>query len=167
MPSVRQSGFSLIELLVVVAIVAVLAALAFPSFQGSMRSNRVATASNEVLASLSLARTEAIKGIGAAGVCPSTDGANCTSSTNWGAGWIVWRTDITGTGPVRTVVRYVQQKSAMVVTGPAAGFDFNVQGRSVNGAGQVGVSPMSATSPARCILLNAAGQSRVVQGACS
>ena len=36
-----------------------------------LRSNRVATTSNELLASLSLARTEAIRGLGPAGVCPS------------------------------------------------------------------------------------------------
>ena len=167
MPSVRQAGFTMIELMVVVAIVAILAALALPSFQQSIRSNRVATTTNEVLASLSLARTEAIKGIGVSGVCPSTDGTNCANSTNWGAGWVVWRTDATATGTVRTVVRYVQQKAGTVVTGPAAGISFNVQGRSVAGASQVGVNPESASTPVRCVRLSATGQARVVQGACS
>ena len=168
MPSVRQAGFTLIELMVVVAVVAILAALALPSFQQSIRSNRVATTTNEVLASFSLARTEAIKGIGVAGVCPSSDGsATCANTTDWGGGWVVWRTDATAAGNVRTVVRYVQQKAGTVVTGPAAGVSFTVQGRSVTGASQVGVTPESGSTPVRCVLVSATGQARVNQGACS
>src|SRR5690606_28438934 len=114
-----QSGFTLIELMVAISIVAILLALGLPSFQASLRSNRVTTATNEMLASLSLARTEAIKGIGTAGVCPSSDGSTCGAGTDWSGGWLVWRTDATGAGTVQTPVRYVQQKGSTAVTGPA------------------------------------------------
>ena len=74
--SKRQvTGFTLIELLVTISIMAILLTIALPSFQGSMRSNRVATTSNELLASLSLARSEAIRSTRGGGVCASADGA--------------------------------------------------------------------------------------------
>ncbi len=163
----RQSGFTMIELMVTVAVVAILAAIALPSFQQSMRSSRVATTTNEVIASLSLARTEAIRGLGAAGVCASTDGLSCASSTDWAAGWVVWREDQPASGaPVFSVVRYVQPKQRTTVTGPLDGVEFTVQGRSQSGAEQFGVVPVDAAAPARCIRVGATGQTRTTQAAC-
>ena len=48
-------GFSLIELMVAIAIVAILLAVAFPNFEDSMRRNRLATTTNELLGSVALA----------------------------------------------------------------------------------------------------------------
>lgn len=168
MPSDRQSGFTMVEVMIAVAVLAILLGLALPSFQGSMRSNRVATSSNEMLASLSLARTEAIRGLGPAGVCASADGATCSATTNWANGWIVWRDDRAAGGVVvRTTVRYIQPKQRMAITGPNAGVRFTTQGRSQTGAEQIGVAASDAASVARCVLLNASGQSRITQGACA
>ena len=57
----RQNGFTLVELMVTVAVLAILSTIAYPSFQSTIRSNRVATTTNELIASLALARSEAIK----------------------------------------------------------------------------------------------------------
>ena len=47
--SLRLSkGFTLVELMVTIAVVAILATIAFPSFQSTLRSNRIATAGNEM-----------------------------------------------------------------------------------------------------------------------
>ena len=163
----RQSGFTMVELMVTIAVLAILAGLALPSFQASLRSNRVATTSNEVLASLSLARTEAIRGIGRAGVCPSASGTACAANADWAAGWVVWQETPAAGGPVFTVVRVIQPKQRTVVNGPAAGVDFTAQGRAQGGATQVDVAPSDAAAPARCIRVGVTGQSRIEQGACA
>lgn len=92
----RSWGFSLIELMVTVAVLAILVAIGLPSFQGSMRSNRVATGTNEFVASLSLARSEAIRSPGGAGICATTNGTLCNGDS-WNDGWLVW-SDLDGSG---------------------------------------------------------------------
>lgn len=168
MPSRRQSGFTLIELMVAIAVLAILLGLALPSFQESLRSNRVIAASNELLASFALARTEAIRGLGPAGVCASADGATCNATTDWASGWIVWREDRGAGGvAVRSVVRYIQPKQRMAISGPNAGVQFTTQGRSQNGAQQVGVAPSDSTSVARCVSVSTTGQGRVEKRTCA
>ena len=92
----RCRGFSLIELMVTIAVLAILLAIGLPSFQGSMRSNLVATGANELIASISLARSEAIRSPGGAGICASADGSSCNGAS-WNDGWIVWN-DLDGNG---------------------------------------------------------------------
>jgi type IV fimbrial biogenesis protein FimT len=166
MSRTRNAGFTLLELMVTIAILAVLIALGMPSFQDSLRSNRAVTTTNELLASLSLARTEAIRGLGAAGVCASADGANCQTSTDWSGGWMVWREERVGAVLVRTTVRYVQSKSQMTVTGPNDGIIFTTQGRSQTGATQFNLSPTGVTGFSKCVLVNVTGQTRSTKAAC-
>lgn len=83
------AGFTLIELMVTISIAAIGMAIAYPSFTGVLRSNRVATGTNGLIASFNLARTEAIRSNRGGGVCPSTDGTACSGS-DWNAGVLVF-----------------------------------------------------------------------------
>lgn len=83
-------GFTLIEMLITVAIVGILAALAGPSFSTMIKNNRLATSINDVLADLTLARSEASKRGVRVTVCVSSNGTSCTTGSNWTSGRIVF-----------------------------------------------------------------------------
>jgi type IV fimbrial biogenesis protein FimT len=63
-----------------------------PSFKTTIQNNRLVTQSNDLLAAMLYARTQAISSGSTQGqnvtVCASSDGATC-NSTNWANGWIV------------------------------------------------------------------------------
>jgi type IV fimbrial biogenesis protein FimT len=86
----RSRGFTLVELMITLALAAIILSLAVPGFQDIIRNNRAATQSNELVAALSLARSEAVKRGARVSLCPSTDQASCTGGTDWADGWIVF-----------------------------------------------------------------------------
>jgi len=87
-PSNTCSGFTLIELMVVVAIVAVIGVFAVPAFVSFIENNRIKTQSSEFLSSLALARIEAVKRSIPVVVCPGTT-SGCSGSA-WEDGWVVF-----------------------------------------------------------------------------
>lgn len=86
----RSSGFTLVEALVVLAMASILAVVAVPSFDALRRSSSLAAASNEMLAALHLARSEAIKRGVRTVVCVSPDGVDCATGGGWQQGWLVF-----------------------------------------------------------------------------
>jgi type IV fimbrial biogenesis protein FimT len=87
----RPHGFSLLELMITITVVAILLAIAVPSFRDVIRRNQVSSASNELLASIAYARTEAIDRGQLVSICPSADGAACTASGQaYEPGWIIY-----------------------------------------------------------------------------
>ena len=85
------SGFSLLELMVALSIGALIMSMAVPSFRNSIDNQRMVSATNELVMSLTLAKSEAIKRVSYVSVCKSSDGATCTGNTSdWNEGWIVF-----------------------------------------------------------------------------
>lgn len=174
----RVSGFTLVELMVTIAIVAILAAIAFPSFQDSMRSNRVATATNELMASLALARVEALRSPGGAFVCTSTAGTACDGA--WDDGWIVW-VDANGDGALAgandRILRYVQARQGLVVSATSPGGEtsakqigFDNRGRLDTHTRTIVLQPEDCPTGRelrRTLDISLTGQIKVVRGGCS
>lgn len=86
----RQRGFSLVELMVTISVMAILLAVAVPSFRDVIHRSHVSSTSNELLASLAYARTEAVTRGQLVSMCPSSSGTSCAGGTAFESGWIVY-----------------------------------------------------------------------------
>jgi type IV fimbrial biogenesis protein FimT len=86
----KQSGVTLLELMVVLAVSAILLGIGIPSFATLTSSNRLASATNEMVSSLHLARSEAIKRNSRVVMCTSATGTSCAVSGGWHQGWVVF-----------------------------------------------------------------------------
>ena len=82
-PASRATGYTLVELLAVILIIAIVSAIAFPNFQAMANGNRLTSGTNEVVATLQIARLEAIRRNTRVVVCSSTDGASCSGAADW------------------------------------------------------------------------------------
>ncbi|WP_313348743.1 GspH/FimT family pseudopilin [Stenotrophomonas sp.] len=164
-----SKGFSLVELMITLVVIGVVAAIAFPNFQNLIRSNRVATAQNELIGLVNLARSDAIRNNNGGAVCGSSNGTGCDGQ--WAKGMLAF-SDSNGDGAFssgETVLRYSAVNGAMTVTGPNAMIAFDSRGRRRDGANQV-----VTLRPAQCgnqelqrtMTVNASGQLTSVKGAC-
>jgi len=163
----------LIELLVVIAIAAVLAGLAVPSFQALIASSNLTSTTNELIATLARAKSDAIRRGKRVTVCVSTDGVSCTTIGDWTQGWIIFqvndRSATTATveklGDITAVTAGLTNNIIVKATGTY--FSFTADGvtktmTGSNGDGSIRIcSPSSALTNdtrARKIVINWAGR---------
>lgn len=108
-------GFTLTELMVTLVVVGVLGALAAPSLGAAIKNHRISGQSNDLLADLTFARTEAVKRAATVSMCKqdaasSTPSCDTTAATAWTAGWAIF-IDTDGNGQINgadTVLRVHQ-----------------------------------------------------------
>ena len=101
MAKFRNTGFTLVELLVTVTIAAILAALAVPNFRTLIVSTTLTSQANEFLTMIAYTRSEAVKRNARVTMCKSSNGNDCTPGT-WAQGYIVF-TDSASGGTVGVV----------------------------------------------------------------
>jgi type IV fimbrial biogenesis protein FimT len=144
-------GFTTTELMIVVAIVAVLTAIAVPNMRSLIQTQRVRTASFDINAGLTLARSEAIKRNSSVTMTPGAGG--------WGDGWTV-------TDTATNVVAKQDKFTQVTVAGPAT-VSFNGMGRLVGPATQFQLSSDELTNDKwRCVKLDISGRPVSIVGQC-
>lgn len=97
-PSRRGAGFTLVELMVTIAVLAILLAIGIPAFAPLIASNRLTSATNELVAALQTARTEAIRRNVRVTVCPAAPTATACSGA-WRDGWMAFVDQTPGATP--------------------------------------------------------------------
>ena len=88
-----QSGFTLLELMLVVTIVGLLLAFAVPAMGNFFRNARITGAANDVMAALHFSRSEAIKRRVPVTLCTSADPQNANPACDASAlltGWVAF-----------------------------------------------------------------------------
>ncbi|AEK63222.1 GspH/FimT family pseudopilin [Collimonas fungivorans] len=99
-----DSGLTLVEAMITLAIASILLGLALPSMRAFVIQNRLAADTSQLVAALTLARSEAIQRGRAVQLCRSIDAdsadALCSAAAtatraagDWGAGWLVLAAD--------------------------------------------------------------------------
>lgn len=97
----RQSGFTLIEMMIAVTLSAIVLSLAVPSFSTIVQDNRQVTQLNDLVTDLAYARSEAVRRGTTVTICPydadgngvqdvAAAGDACGGGTDWSSGWVVF-----------------------------------------------------------------------------
>jgi type IV fimbrial biogenesis protein FimT len=142
----RNRGLTLVELMVTLSILAILATLAVPSFNRTISSVRLSSATNDLNASIQKARADAIRLGRRVTICASSDSTTCSNTTTWNLGWITF-TDTPGnpipninTAAGDTVTAVVQAMPDSLIVSTSGNnisylsFSADGQSRDLNGA---------------------------------
>ena len=164
----RQHGFTLVELIITLVIAAILTTVAVPSFNTTIKNNRLITQTNALVASLNLARSEAIKHARQATVCVSSNQNSCTGGTDWSQGWLVWvdvdNDNVLDNGEERRVVETLPPN--MTFTANVSQIQYTAQG-AVTGTGTFSVCDDRSGETGRTIRIRNTGRANLQDLACS
>ncbi len=179
----KQTGFTLVELLVTMVVAGILASFAIPNFKLTVQNNRLVTESNDLLGSLLYARSMAITidsnlttPAHLVKICASSDGATCSTSNNWQSGWIVTgytsaagaTSNTSGTATLTVLRAYPAFTNTNTLNGAAVGssITFNKDGTTnLAGGGSFILCDTRGVKYARSIYLYKNGEARVSQTA--
>ena len=145
-------GFTLIELIIVITILGILTTVALPAFTGFIADQRIKTASFDVVATLMLARSEAIK--------RNTNVTVTPVGSQWDNGWSVTAT----TGGATTTISQQAAYKNLTIDGPA-NVTYNTGGRLATSASTIEIRN-SDSSSVRCISIDLSGRPNSKKVAC-
>ncbi len=84
----QNQGFTLVELFIAMAVAAILLSVAVPNFSDAMRNSQQSATTNELMGSLRIARSEAIKQSTRTAVCARATDLSC--GDDWSNGFIAF-----------------------------------------------------------------------------
>ena len=150
----KAFGFTLIELMITLTIAGILATIAIPSFRDFVRTQRVKSASFELVAALTLTRSEAIK--------RNTNIVMTQASGGWQNGWSI--------SAGAQLLRKQNAYSGVSITDSASAgaVTFTRDGRLASTPTNftVGASPASSSVTPRCIGISLGGRPNSKIGGC-
>lgn len=144
----RQTGVTLVELMIVIVIMGIIATIGYPSFQGLLASQRVRAASSALYDSMLIARSEALKRNSSAAFVVA----------NLASGWTI-----------QSGGQTVHSQSALTglnFNPSAPPIEYGPTGRLITGANTAITVTASGTTSQRCIRLDTTGRPRLTEGAC-
>jgi type IV fimbrial biogenesis protein FimT len=87
----RQSGFSLMEMVIVMALIAIVAALALPNSGGWIDNNRLSSAASDLVVAMQTGRAEAVGRNAPVTLCKkNAAGTACIQTGGWDQGWLLF-----------------------------------------------------------------------------
>lgn len=170
----REGGFSLLDLMVTLAVVAIVVSVGVPSFRGVIMDNRLVTQSNQLVTSVKMARSAAVRYQRPATVCASDNFddpvPDCSASNDWSNGWIVWvdkdRDAATDANEIISVFGPIDGSSTLGST-TASSFTYDARGFAVTGGGDLTMCDDRSAETGRLIRVNAVGRTNVSRQGCS
>ena len=149
-----SKGFTLVELLITLAIAAIILSMAVPSFSSIITNNRITTQTNELISSLSYARSEAVR--------RSELISLNSGSADWHTGWTIQDN-------LNNVIRnHPAFDGASTLTGPAVPITYLATG-FVAGGNEIEFTLCddSPDSTGRSILISVTGRASVTDTPCN
>lgn len=170
-PPYARSGFTLVELLIMMALVAIVGSLATGSLGRLGHAIRLRTVTEDFLGSLRLARSEALKRNVRVTMCKSASGESCTGVGGWHQGWIVFEDadQNAAVGPGEPVIRRFQaipadwRLTGNDLVGTYISYAPNGRTRTITNAFQAGTVTLcraGGDAAARQVVINNSGRVR-------
>lgn len=167
----NQTGFTLLEALVVLSLLGILSALAAPGYTGMRQRHQMQSQAEQFQASLMLARSEALRRQKRVTVCVKDAADACAQGGSWAQGWVVFvdNNNSTTREPDETVLLLHEALPGFLsMTGNATvrlDVSYGPQGRSQSrsGAFQAGTLRLCAIGQTHAwrVVVNAVGKPRL------
>lgn len=146
--SERQSGYTIIEVMIVVAILGIISVFAVPQFRNMLSGTRVRTTTDSLLHDLLLVKSIARERGGGVVICKSDNAeaatpacsavaSNASGNTGWAGGWIAFKdVDNDGQYTAGDNLLFVQPATMRAFTEGSVVPSPNVQALTFNATGQ-------------------------------